>query len=856
MDMIKNGALTVELMKNIVLPGIVFLFVFPVILLGQAEESAGGEESGQGEASIQELVQHLSSDDRPVRQEAASKLVTNQSSEATGAVSRILNRGGDVEKGALLTAIVDKVGAEESISYLLEPLLTEYARQGNEKNEALIEAISYFDGRLILDSILKLLRKRSSVDGQKPSISMLSKARIIQLTGNEKLKLNPVRVTRRLLDVSDTLPQELHSEIVVALQQLYDFYSFSSFDDWKTWWNENRDVSEANRYRRLLGKQSSGGLTDWKHAIDRLFSLAGDQEVELKFEELLRTRDPRKLLFVLKKIREYVNGQGISPDAGPFISHLSERHSPRVQLALIQTVGKLELKEAREKVESFVGHYRPSIRKAAAAALGRVGNDASGELLVKQFEDETNDGVVIALLKAFKELNYRKAIFSMHDRLIRSSRLSPSVRIEIVSTLGSMGEKKSLSVLTSLLEETEPEEDVTLRFELALSIGQIGAVEGVPALIQLTQAPTPSVRGAAAQALGNIAFNEESDDDPEHRNSLDALFELLREAEDPTVKRRAAKSIAKIARTGTPRRLAELIVKRENGVEDVIRTALKNTLQRYLKPLSKVVSTLQEAGYHALVTELAAVRDKERFQQLDKQTRVSLLIMFVESHLKEGNWSDALSLLDNIESAESTQSIRDLSLLRVRANIGLGNYSKARSLLNELESDTEDTSVIWNVRYLRVRLLYEEGPPERALSYIRNELRPKSPPESINKRLQNLEKQHEQALEAIKQHLTFLLNRNNASEDARNRVDELLQFRPYREKIVRRVLDELPSSSGKIANVLTPALVRLLNSITGTSFNAEDTSDVQELEKALRSWNDWLDQRTAETGNGSSSSEQ
>ncbi len=814
------------------------------VLAEEEPPSEAGQTSSSDQETLEELQEHLTAEERPVRQNAASDLVLRTSSAATELVSSLLTKGSDQEKEALLTAIAGQVGEEDSVAHLLRPILRTYSRKTNGSDRALIEAISYFSDSALLETVRGLLTQLANKKEDPGSPAILQKARLIRVLGDSQVQVDPIALGNQLYSISDQLPPVLHPELLIVLQKRFQFYEMTTFEAWKEWWKQHQSESDAEIYRTLLQQKSDVALKEWKTSVKRLFT-PSEQGGEPVISDLLSVNDPRKLVFLLQNVRNQSKPDRFVSDGSSIIELLTNQQHPRVLREVIKTIGTLELKKARSDVEKFVDHYRPSVRKITANTLGVIGNKKSGKRLIEQFEREDISAVLIAILDAFRDLKYQESIMTLQDRLMQDTGLKDSVRNEIVSTLGTLQQVKSLPVLTSLLQQSEPEKEVTLRFNIALSIGQIGSVEGVPALIELTDAPTPSVRGAAAQALGNISFTEDQNGSSQREKALSALFKLLRQSEDATVKRRAAKSLSSIALPGTVDQLAELIAGRENGVEDVIRSSLKNTLQQYPEKLSNVIPVLQGAGQHTLVREIAGSMSDEALDELPEDQRNRLFVEFAESYLATSDWSSVLSILDRVTQEDLSATV---TLLRARAYIGLGNYTEASSSLDDLEEQVEQgTSGWWRIQYLRARMRYRKGPVREAISFIQNELRPQSPPDSINEKLKQIEEKHKTVLAEISMRLEELLTQEDTDnpdgdqeQENEKHLNTLLGDERYHTFVVRRALEKLPSKPEDVRSKLTPTLVRLLNEITGCNVSYSENIEAKTVSNMINEWESWL----------------
>jgi len=800
------------------------------------------EDPAGATSRLNDWKEKLSSEKRPRRQEAARKLVRHGSTQSKDFVVRTLAGATKREKEALLTGIANGVSAKESsVEHLLKPLLRRYARSFGDGGTALIEAASYYPGEKILSTIETLLIEEPN--GGNPQRLLLQKSRLVRLLGGTKIDTDPIRTGRLLITLTRTLPDELYSDLVTAFRENFHVYSLSSVEECRTWWKEHKDASPEQLYRDIARKTSRQALGNWKDVVRKLFSAHGTGSAKL-YANLLTTPDPRKIQFILKHLRQTPPEKDRSRLGKQISALLSRGYPATVQRDTLATIEQLQLEETRSSVEKRLSSFRPSVRAAAASALGAVGNETSAKRLTERFRLEQNASVTESLVQAIQELNYRKAVPAFKKRLLQPGSISSSVQSAIVQALGALGTRQSLDGLTTFLEETDPENDEDLRFDLAYSIGQIQHPRGVPPLVRLTNDPQSSVRGSAAQALGNISFDRETDADVAslRQKAVDALFRLLGDSDqDTTVRRRAANSIASIGTASSIPRLTELTLEQQDNQNTYRRDTLVTLLKKFPEQLAETVSTLLDNDRAALVTHIDGQFSPDKLKPLADETNTLLRVLFARAHLAMRNWSRVITHLKNIGSVEAVDKNR-IKLIRIEAYLGIGNLAEARKRIETMLENAEKTSSLWwKLQALRVRRHYQQPPPRSSLKRI-DKLLNQSPPSDVAAELKRIRKDYKTNVKTIEQALNKLFSNDDPSA-VQEPLNTLVDLTPFHPHIVRSALDRIPMDPDRALETVTPPVARLLSKITGTERKLSGDASPDQVKDARADWSAWLKNR-------------
>jgi hypothetical protein len=130
-------------------------------------------------------------------------------------------------------------------------------------------------------------------------------------------------------------------------------------------------------------------------------------------------------------------------------------------------IGYLERKGDVKRLTRLLSHRDFDVQWQAAAALGRMGAPASGELISRTYN------------------------------------LNREVRIGAVEVLGEMKEKQALSKLIILLRDDESSE---VRFASAVALGEIGDPAAIQELVNALRDPDKYVRFGVALALDELGW--------------------------------------------------------------------------------------------------------------------------------------------------------------------------------------------------------------------------------------------------------------------------------------------------------------------------------------------------------------
>jgi putative membrane-bound dehydrogenase-like protein len=178
-----------------------------------------------------------------------------------------------------------------------------------------------------------------------------------------------------------------------------------------------------------------------------------------------------------------------------------------------------------EAVRGRLGDPESVVRKAAVAAVVDEGDAEALPQLRARFAAEPVGAVRREIARAFGALKDRAALPLLAD-VLRDRQADPAVREEALASVEAIGDDAALRLLLDLLESSALGADKQPRVISAL--GRFRSSRAVDALLKALERPDPSVRAAAAEALGTAG------------SSVDVAGPLRGRLTDPAVEVRNA----------------------------------------------------------------------------------------------------------------------------------------------------------------------------------------------------------------------------------------------------------------------------------------------------------------------------
>ncbi len=228
----------------------------------------------------------------------------------------------------------------------------------------------------------------------------------------------------------------------------------------------------------------------------------------------------------------------------------------QVQASAARQLGRLGAADVLERLIDLFGHSHIDVRNAAAQAVAAIGGQGAADLCAKGMSHQSA-WVRANCSRVLGELGSRT---KLQDHLALLADPSVIVRRSAGKALGQIGDSRAVRPLINVLgkgrypsrkdpdDSVNPDDDREVLRHAAVSLGQLGSPEAIPALARLVpprRAAAP-VRLAAAWALGRIATPSFGEVDV-----ISLLAARVREIhvtppEDPDMRLESAKALGRI----------------------------------------------------------------------------------------------------------------------------------------------------------------------------------------------------------------------------------------------------------------------------------------------------------------------
>jgi HEAT repeat protein len=197
------------------------------------------------------------------------------------------------------------------------------------------------------------------------------------------------------------------------------------------------------------------------------------------------------------------------------------------------------------------------IRKGATVALGMLEDKAAVDPLMELLKKEEDQQVRENAVMALGMLGDKKAVDIMIQLLEDENK---NIRKNAITSLGVFKDKKAVKPLSKILDT---EEDVNIRRLIVVTIGEIGDVTGVDALVGALKDSDETIRENAARYLIRIG-----------KPAIEKLISVLKDKDtDPIVKKHAVTIVGKVSKKGDKRVLNVMLAALEDENDEVRRNA-------------------------------------------------------------------------------------------------------------------------------------------------------------------------------------------------------------------------------------------------------------------------------------------
>jgi len=209
-----------------------------------------------------------------------------------------------------------------------------------------------------------------------------------------------------------------------------------------------------------LGAVSAGPVVDaYLHALPELreayraaMRAAGERTVEV-----LQTRVQSKVPEVVAAAAEFLGLSG-SPNVADLLIGLTHHSDERVREAALLGLAELGGREISRPAMPALKDESVLVRTAAARAIAAAGDVGASTVLIRRLEQEKDEGVLAALLKAIGQLGAKEAL----DVLARFAepggrpRRTPFVRAAAIEGLARLDRMEAKALLELYARDKEP----------------------------------------------------------------------------------------------------------------------------------------------------------------------------------------------------------------------------------------------------------------------------------------------------------------------------------------------------------------------------------------------------------------
>jgi HEAT repeat protein/cyclophilin family peptidyl-prolyl cis-trans isomerase len=253
----------------------------------------------------------------------------------------------------------------------------------------------------------------------------------------------------------------------------------------------------------------------------------------------------------------------------------------------LEEIAALEdLRADAATVAEFTGDGDPSVRSRAAMALGRIGDTAAADALVRMLKDKSPE-VRSSAAFALGLIGSPSATKALIRRLTDKS---PEVKVAAAEALGKIGARDAVKRLSRLLGSSDEE----LSRQAALSLAAIGDSTALSSLWKAASSDDDGLRWRVAYCLEKIP----------HESSLDVLTDLARDGEW-LVRNFATRALGEIPSEGSFELLAELVEDEDWHVRANAARALGSFNDE--QAVIVLTSALADESFHVKISACAAL---------------------------------------------------------------------------------------------------------------------------------------------------------------------------------------------------------------------------------------------------------
>ncbi|MBN1835366.1 MAG: HEAT repeat domain-containing protein [Spirochaetales bacterium] len=313
-------------------------------------------------------------------------------------------------------------------------------------------------------------------------------------------------------------------------------------------------------------------------AIDEADERSLDGELGVLFAQSLNTEVRSGVLELFG-----ARGSAALESAAVTLLEQEELEDPILQVALIRYLATIQSSSVEPELlrlieEASLAGADERVVESALSALGRLGSESGGALLMAKLEDLAYpESLKPEIILALGKLQYRPAVEALME--IASDRGAERIwRMYAATSLGEIGDARAVGVLKGMFRE----QDSLLKVHAASALAHFGMDEVEGLLQQGLRDSNERVRAAAARGLAS----------PEATGSVDILIYKARNDPAVGVRIEAIRALGGIGSPASLRFLRELYAERLAGVayrEEALLALCKKDLPGSLKAIEAVV---------------------------------------------------------------------------------------------------------------------------------------------------------------------------------------------------------------------------------------------------------------------------
>jgi len=323
---------------------------------------------------------------------------------------------------------------------------------------------------------------------------------------------------------------------------------------------------------------------DWKmrqRGAEALSRVMKKEDVKV-ISELLDDKKSWVSRALVREVNRGFDGKGRKwgPEMVPFFRSAMVSEDSWVRAEITKAIGKARIPETRSLILVAAKDKAGTVRRAAASALGQLGQSEGIETLVPMLDDA--DGQTAkAAAEALKKLGWKPPNIKMNVKYLLAAgkeddivalgapavpllmeslqHASENTVATAIGSLGKMGEKRAVEALITSLVGTKSR----VRVRSAEALGNIGDRRATVPLMACLKERSSSLRTAAAEALGKI----------KDVKAVDALIDALEDKNKGT-RLAAVKALGAIGDARAAEAVAKLLKDPNGKVKEAAAKAL------------------------------------------------------------------------------------------------------------------------------------------------------------------------------------------------------------------------------------------------------------------------------------------